>query len=220
MRLLKLFQVIPTLPAGVLVVMLAALALVVYGGLCVSRRRIGRGIAFGGAGVLVLWGLAIILVSDGESRPPTAAEARTNMRVAAAVVGLCIAGGGAAALAGALGMIGSTRRFLKIAVSAPGQIVDFATQSRTQANGQTSESHSAVVAFRTEDGQEHRFESQTWSQLQPDVGRRVSVLYDPKNPSEARRRSFFHFWIVPLFIGLMGLVFLAAGLAVVFVEPG
>jgi len=215
MFLLRLFGMIPTLPAGVLLVMLAAVALVVYGGVSVWRRRIGRGLAFGGAGILALWGMATMLLSEDGPAPTTSQEA-ANARRLATVVGLCIAGAGAAAAAAAAGWLRSTWRFVRIAARTRGKIVDFTLDVGLATK---EDVRLAVVAFRTETGDEHRFESQYWGNVNTGIGREVRVLYDRGDPKNARMHSL-SLWSVPLLVGALGLVFFAAGLAVIFLEPG
>lgn len=223
MPLLKLFQMVPQLSGTVRGLMLLAVALVGYGLVSIGRRRVARGLVCSAGGVLALWWMASMLV-DGASPPPSAADEKQRLRVASLLVGLCIAGGGAAAVAGAFAMLNSARRFFKTALSATGRIVEFTTDRHMGPDGKTVERYFAVIAFQASGGQEHRVESQsvgrTLKQLQLDLGRKVSVLYDPDNPSDARTGTSLQLWIVPLLVGLLGLLLLAAGLAVAFVEPG
>ncbi len=219
MPFLKLFQMIPSLPGSLLAVMLVAVGLVVYGCVALTRRQIGRALAFAGAGILVLWGVSAVLLSEAPSRPPTADESARTMRILQGVVGLCIAGGGAAAVAGGAGMLRSTLRLLRIGVRTRGRIVDFSTRTIRSADGTTSESYAPVIAFQAETGEEHRFEGEAWGRYQPTRGRVVSVLYDPADPAGARLHSFVGLWVTPFFVGAMGLLFFAAGVFVVFAKP-
>lgn len=219
MRLLKLFQMIPSLPGSLLAVMLVAVGLVVYGCVAATRRQIGRALVFAGAGILVLWGVSAVLLSDGAAQPPTADESARTMRLLQGAVGLCIAGGGAAAVAGGAGMFRSTLRLMRIGVRTRGRIVDFSTSLNRRADGTTSETYAPVIAFQTENGEEHRFEGEAWGRYQPTRGRVVSVLYDPAYPAGARLHSFLGLWLTPFFVAAMGLLFFAAGVFVVFAKP-
>ena len=219
MRLLELFQMIPSLPGGLLVVLLLAVGLVVFGCVAAIRRQIGRALAFAGGGILVLWGMSAVLLSEAPSRPPTAAESARTLRILQGVVGLCIAGGGAAAVAGGAGMLRSTLRLLRIGVRTRGRIVDFNKRTSRSTDGTTSKWYAPVIAFETEAGEEHRFEGQAWGTYQPTLGRVVSVLYDPGAPGGARLYSFLVLWVKPLLVGAMGLAFFAAGVFAVFAKP-
>lgn len=221
-KVLKLLQLLPLLPAGVWFVLLAALGLLVYGGLALRKRRIGRAIAFGGAGVLVLWAMTAMLVRDEPTRRSPgggAADPQATLRLLQGVVGLCVAGGGLAALAGGVGMLKDLRRFLASAVRTEGRIVDIGTRISRTSDGRETWVYSPIVEYRTAQGETRRFEHDVWESRQPTRGRSVAVYYDPSNPDDARLKSVFRLWIVPLLVGALGLVFAAAGAFMIVAKP-
>jgi len=97
-------------------------------------------------------------------------------------------------------------------VSVQGVVVEN-TQTRSRdSDGQTSVSYYPVVEFATQAGEKHRFTGSTGSGTADyEAGAKVSVRYDPRNPSSAQITDFAQFWLGPLGVGLFGFLFLVAG---------
>ncbi|QIP17430.1 DUF3592 domain-containing protein [Spirosoma aureum] len=74
-----------------------------------------------------------------------------------------------------------------------------------------------VVQFSGPSGQSITFRSSVGSSS-PDyqIGESVSVLYDRQNPDSARVDAFMSIWLVPLVLGVLGIVFMIAGLSLSF----
>ena len=53
-----------------------------------------------------------------------------------------------------------------------------------------------------------------------EVGAKVSVSYDPSNPSEAQITDFTQFWLGPLGVGVFGFLFLVGGIGAFFLIKG
>jgi hypothetical protein len=69
-----------------------------------------------------------------------------------------------------------------------------------------------IVKFRTTAGQQIQFESQFGtSPASHKVGQMVPVLYEPASPQNAEISSVMTKWLVPLAIGLVGLIALSIG---------
>lgn len=114
---------------------------------------------------------------------------------------------------------GSTSTFLKTAVGADGKVVDLIPRdsSRTE-NGRTvhSVSYYPVIEFPV-NGQVVKFESSTGSNPPSySTGERVSVLYNPVAPAQAKINSFFDLWGAALIASGLGLVFSSIGIGVIY----
>lgn len=75
-----------------------------------------------------------------------------------------------------------------------------------------------VVAFATRSGARIVFQSNVSSRVSPrfSIGQRVDILYDERNPSNARIHSIVDLWGLPLGLGVIGAAFLALGSVVLF----
>lgn len=98
-------------------------------------------------------------------------------------------------------------------VDAEGMIVEN-TQSRSKdSDGHTSVSYYPVVEFTAQGGSKHRFTGSTGSSVADyETGAKVSVRYDPQNPSKAQITDFTQFWLGPLGVGIFGFLFLVGGI--------
>jgi len=83
-----------------------------------------------------------------------------------------------------------------------------------------SVSYYPVVEFQIEEGEKIRFEGSTGSLGTPDyneqVGSKVEVIYDRRNPHNAQIYTFSQFWLGPLVITIVGLVFFLFGIVFFF----
>jgi len=117
------------------------------------------------------------------------------------IIGGLLAGlfvlGGMGLLIWGLSYYASAKTFLANASEAKGTVTGF-----DRWEGATS-SHSddiryAIIVFKTADGKEVRFKgpSQEWASSYKS-GDAVEVLYDPKNPDNAKIDSFMGLWFAP-----------------------
>lgn len=103
----------------------------------------------------------------------------------------------------AVGGIWASRvsHFIAGAGRAPGEIVDF--DSYVSDDGETM--YKAVIRYTVESGQEYEVLGSTGTSWKPEVGKRLTMLYDPANPQEASPDSFWSQWLGPVvFLGLGG----------------
>ena len=79
-----------------------------------------------------------------------------------------------------------------------------------------------IVAFETTSGARIRFQGNKPSRPSPrfPIGTRLDILYDEREPSNARINTFIDMWGLTLVFGIIGLVFLALGTAVLFLGRG
>ncbi len=97
-----------------------------------------------------------------------------------------------------------TSRFLASAIEAAGEVVDITSYEDDE--GQTM--YRPVIRFTTQDGQEHEITGSTSSSWAPELGREVTVLYNPDSPRNADLKGFTNQWLAPsIFLGLGGLFF-------------
>ena len=80
----------------------------------------------------------------------------------------------------------------------------------------TSETFHPVVEFATPAGEIVRFIGSTGGAGAPEyqVGERVEVLYDPRNPRRAQMAAFSQLWLGPVVVSAAGLIFLLMGVGV------
>jgi hypothetical protein len=107
--------------------------------------------------------------------------------------------------------------------SAPGRVVDVKME-RSYVNEEdrvVEEYYYPVVQFVASDGRSRTVQlSEGSSPPSYDVGDDVTILYEPENPNDARIQSFSSsagMWILPVITGILGIGFLVAVLAVVYV---
>jgi len=128
---------------------------------------------------------------------------------------------GIAAVAAALYISINTRTFLGEAARAEGTVVELQSSrdsrpgARSMHSGDT-DGYRPVVVFSTPEGEKIRFISSASSNPPMyDRGEKVTVVYAPHNPHDARISSFFSLWGIPLTLGSLGGLFLLAGAAFV-----
>ena len=77
-------------------------------------------------------------------------------------------------------------------------------------------SYRPVVAFKADDGTEHRVESGVWrrSNYRPStpVGTVYPVRYNPRNPQEARIATVTDMWMIPSLCVVFGAFIIAVGM--------
>jgi len=100
---------------------------------------------------------------------------------------------------------GSSRSFVENARSVPGKVVGF---EKWEPEINTSERDGmlyAVVVFKTESGQEVRFQGPSEDGLEKyEKGDRVRVLYGPQEPQNARIDSFMGLWFASTMFWVIG----------------
>lgn len=98
-------------------------------------------------------------------------------------------------------------------LAAQGSVVEIHESQSTESDGHTSVTYYPVVEFSAPGGAEHRFTNSTGAgNPEYKVGARVSVLFDASDPTRAQISDSTQFWLEPFGLGLMGFLFLAAGI--------
>ena len=98
-------------------------------------------------------------------------------------------------------------------VTAEGTVVENTRTRSKDSDGNTSVSYYPIVEFTAQGGTRHRFTGSTGSSVADyEAGAKVSVRYDPQNPSKAQITDFTQFWLGPLGVGVFGFLFLAGGI--------
>jgi hypothetical protein len=109
----------------------------------------------------------------------------------------------------------NTTSFIGRAVEANGKVTDL-ERSRSS---NSSTTYRPVVEFTTATGKRIEFVSSVGSSPPSHrVGEAVKVLYNPADPQSARIKSFFQLWFGFLMVFVLGLVFAAVGLGMIFVR--
>ncbi|MEA2725247.1 MAG: hypothetical protein QOH59_3018 [Gemmatimonadales bacterium] len=112
----------------------------------------------------------------------------------------------------------NTTSFISRAVEADGRVTDL-ERSRSSSSSGSSTTYRPVVEFTTATGKHIEFVSSVGSSPPShSVGEAVKVLYNPADPQRARIKSFFQLWFGFLIVFLLGLVFAAIGLGMIFVR--
>jgi hypothetical protein len=113
------------------------------------------------------------------------------------------------------GCVWGYQRFMlyRDGVSAQGIVVENRQSRSKDSDGNTSDSYYPVVEFDAQGGTKYRFTGSTGSSVADyEVGAKVSVRYDPHNPSSAQITDFAQFWLGPLGVGIFGFFFLLSGI--------
>jgi hypothetical protein len=122
-----------------------------------------------------------------------------------AVVGLGL-------LIGGFFAVQSTRRFLRTAISVPGVVTENVWREDRDSNNRTSWAFYPRIRFRTADGQEITFITNTGaSPPSYRVNEPVTILYDPQQPYHASIQSFTELWLLPTILCSIGIVFCSFG---------
>ncbi len=115
-------------------------------------------------------------------------------------------------LAGAWRHRARTIAFLSKAREATGKVIALEEAPPQQPGADELETYAPVIVFTTHSGQKTRFTSPASSYpSRYAVGDFVPVLYEANRPDQARIRSFYDLWFVPLLFGGLGVVFTAVG---------
>lgn len=114
---------------------------------------------------------------------------------------------GLGVLAGSVYNTLQTKDFLSSAVHAEGEVVDLIAR-----RSDNSTTYAPKVSFYTANKQRLSFTSSSSSSPAAySRGEKVTVLYSPNNPSNAKIDSFFSLWGASLIMGVLGVVFSAVG---------
>ncbi|WP_198377752.1 DUF3592 domain-containing protein [Neoroseomonas rubea] len=102
--------------------------------------------------------------------------------------------------------------FRQRAVETEGRIVQMIQRAGSSSSGNRSANWTPVFAFRLPDGKEVRVEA-GFSSSPPccAVGDRVTVRYEPGDPSNAQMAGFLSSWLLASILGGIGASFLLAG---------
>lgn len=106
-----------------------------------------------------------------------------------------------------------TRNFLANAVHARGTVVAI---EKTLGH---KDALFPIVVFRTTTGAQKEFESRLPNQSRFPIGSRVDVLYDRRDPLNARIDTIVELWGSTFIIGVLGLTFIALGTTVLIKMP-
>ena len=137
------------------------------------------------------------------------------VRIAIAVGKYLLLPVGVLMLAGCAWMVTDTRAWLARAVEAQGSVIEMV---RVIDRDTYSSMFAPLVRFKTADGKSIEFQSTT--QSNPPAyyaGQTVTVLYDPGRPNSAAIAGLFSIWGASIILGIIGIVFLAFGIAAVLV---
>ncbi len=99
----------------------------------------------------------------------------------------------------------NTSTFLATARRVPGTVTKYELVASTDSEG-TSSMYHAVVTFNSGDGRPHQFQDRTGFRSPGISGEVVEVLYDPRDPSDARTYGFFSLWGGTLIFGALALI--------------
>ena len=137
------------------------------------------------------------------------------------ILGLALGLAGVVLLFFGFKLLFSTRSFIKTATETNGEVirVDLSSSTDTDSSGNrsTSTNYRPVVNFTTSDGQDITFASSVASNPSPyEVGDKVTVLYNPLRPHDAKIKSFVQLWIGTLIVGGLGILFTLIGLLISF----
>lgn len=114
---------------------------------------------------------------------------------------------GAGMFVGAIFISLNTVEFLKTALTTQGTVVEL-----QPVRSHKSTTYKPVVDFIDVKGVKIEFASGSSSNPPSyEVGEKVEVLYNPKEPQDAKIKSFFSLWMGPLIVGIVGAVFFAVG---------
>ncbi|MFD7023253.1 DUF3592 domain-containing protein [Promicromonospora sukumoe] len=110
-----------------------------------------------------------------------------------------------------------TAGFLADARAVDGVVVGLDEQYSSTDEGTTRSTYHAEVAYEV-GGQEHGFTDRTGTNPpRYDVGERVTVLYDPADPGNARLDAAYGYWLETIF-GLVALALAGAGVPVLVIR--
>ncbi len=106
-----------------------------------------------------------------------------------------------------------TRAFVASAWNADGTVVAVERGEGSKRRNRSVPHYYPTVRFSTITGEEVAFVSEVGSNpAAHKVGDRVTVLYDPHHPEDARIRSFLQLWFVPSLLAVVGAISAIAAL--------
>ena len=113
-------------------------------------------------------------------------------------------------LLGAFSAYTSVNAFMENAIKTQGVVTDLV---RSRSTNNTSYYYAPVVKFMTQQGQIIEFVSSTSSSpASYSIGEKVSVLYSPDKPQDAKIDDFFSLWGAALVLGGIGAMFSLFGI--------
>jgi hypothetical protein len=115
--------------------------------------------------------------------------------------------------AGALLLARRPIRLLRAGGRASGTLVDGEKSMILGSRGPAQPFYFPLVSFTTPQGERICFKSSVGQRAAPARGNDVHVLFDPAKPHDAELASFKALWLFPTVTALLGLPFLAAGVA-------
>jgi uncharacterized protein DUF3592 len=122
-------------------------------------------------------------------------------------------------LVGSFFIFSNTSRFIAGAREAEGKVIALDRSRSSSSSGSSSTTYRPVVEFTSGTGKRIEFTSNVGSSPPSHrVGESVTVLYNPADPYRARIKSFFQLWFGVLIVFLLGLVFAAIGLSMIFMR--
>ena len=125
--------------------------------------------------------------------------------------------GGLGLVAAAIGvlLLRRVRKFLKSSVCATGTVTGVETRVGGRADTGPKAANIPKIAFQTSEGE--RIEATTRfgsSAFNYGEGDRVSIRYDPENPSAIAIDSFVGLWLIPVCLTGFGACFMFVGLVI------
>jgi len=110
----------------------------------------------------------------------------------------------------------NTRRFLQTAIEVPGVVTENVWREERSSDNRASWAFYPRIRFRTSDGQNISFISNTGSSPPSyRVNEPITILYDPQQPYHASIKSFSELWMLPVLLCGMGSLFSSFGIVVV-----
>ena len=138
-------------------------------------------------------------------------HSRTKVGLLTLLGGLFLLVGGVAAGGVALYLYLDTKTFLKHAHQATGTVTELR-------RGSGSDCTTPVVEFTGDDGKVHAFSGSVCSKPPAFArGERVTGFQEPGHPERAKLDEFMALWMLPLILGIVGVVVLLAGNALAII---
>jgi hypothetical protein len=116
---------------------------------------------------------------------------------------------GALLILGAVAMFRHTKKFIARCRTAEGRITSYTTDDSDE-----GVCYYAVVRFLDAAGAEHEVRGSSGLQRPPKVGKRVTITYDPANPTNAWPSKSGAPWVLPWLVLLAGIGCSIAGLVI------
>ena len=108
-----------------------------------------------------------------------------------------------------------SKKLLDEGIVSKGKVVGFDVKTKKEKN-KTSKMYYPIVSFQDDEGQSIEFKSNTGSNPKSyNVGEMVEVIYKKGNSENASVNGFTSMWLLPIILGVFGLIIFAIGFAVV-----